>query len=159
MPAVVHIRPGIHRSRTGLVLGPVPDDGPGVTDSPLSMPPPPSSARAALGAHGEDLAIRYLIDAGLTVLDRNWRHRSGELDVVAREGDALVFCEVKTRRATGYGFPAAAVTPVKQQRLRVLARHWLQAHDEHAAELRFDVVAVLAPVGRPAQVTHLRAAF
>jgi putative endonuclease len=112
-----------------------------------------------LGARGERIAAAYLTDAGLRVLDRNWRCREGELDIVAREGDALVFCEVKTRRGIGYGHPVEAVTPVKQRRLRVLAQRWLAAHDEHAPDLRFDVVGVLVRPSRPALVTHLRAAF
>jgi putative endonuclease len=112
-----------------------------------------------LGNHGERIAAVYLTEAGLRVLDRNWRCRDGELDIVAREGDALVFCEVKTRRATGYGHPVEAVTPQKQRRLRTLAQRWLAAHDEHAPELRFDVVGILVRPSRPALVTHLRAAF
>ena len=112
-----------------------------------------------LGAHGERIAAAYLTDSGLRVLDRNWRCRDGELDIVAREGDALVFCEVKTRRGVGYGHPVEAVTPVKQRRLRVLAQRWLAAHDENAPDLRFDVVGVLVRPARPALVTHLRAAF
>jgi putative endonuclease len=112
-----------------------------------------------LGAHGERIAAAYLTDAGLRVLDRNWRCRDGELDIVAREGDALVFCEVKTRRGTGYGQPVEAVGRVKQRRLRTLAQRWLAAHDEHAPEVRFDVVGVLVRPARPALVTHLRAAF
>ncbi|MGY2002227.1 YraN family protein [Blastococcus sp. SYSU DS1024] len=112
-----------------------------------------------LGARGERIAVAYLTDAGLRVLDRNWRCREGELDLVAREGDALVFCEVKTRAGTGYGHPVEAVTPAKQRRLRVLAQRWLAAHDEHAPEVRFDVVGVLAHRERPAVVTHLRGAF
>ena len=118
------------------------------------MPPPP-----ALGGHGERIAAAYLTDAGLRILDRNWRCRDGELDLVAREGHALVFCEVKTRRATGFGHPVEAVTPDKQRRLRVLAQRWLAAHDEHAPDLRFDVVGVLVRPSRPALVTHLRGAF
>lgn len=127
------------------------------------MPRPPTPAvplsRAELGALGEQLAVGHLTDAGLRVLDRNWRTRHGELDVVARDGDSLVFCEVKARRGTGYGAPAAAVTPAKQQRLRSLALQWLAAHDEHARDLRFDVVSVLVRPGRPPEVTHLRGAF
>lgn len=115
--------------------------------------------RAQLGALGERIAVRYLSDHGLTVLDRNWRSRSGELDIVARDGDTLVFCEVKARRGTGYGHPAAAVTAVKQQRVRLLARQWLAEHDVHAPDVRFDVVAVLVDADRPARVTHLPAAF
>ncbi|MCO7220976.1 YraN family protein [Klenkia sp. PcliD-1-E] len=114
--------------------------------------------RAALGARGEQLAVDHLTAAGLTVLDRNWRCARGELDVVAREGDALVFCEVKTRSGTRYGTPLEAVTPAKQARLKQLARWWLDAHDEHAVVLRFDVVGVLVVAGR-ATVSHLRGAF
>ena len=126
------------------------------------MPTPqntPPDHRAALGAYGERVAVRALTDAGLQVLGRNWRCREGELDVVAREGDALVFCEVKTRRGTGFGPPAEAVTPAKRRRLRRLAQAWLAAHDHHAPDLRFDVVGVLVRPSRPALVTHLRAAF
>src|SRR5215211_6373094 len=112
-----------------------------------------------LGDHGERIAAAYLTDAGLRVLDRNWRCRDGELDLVARDGDALVFCEVKTRRGTGYGHPVEAVTHAKQRRLRTLAQRWLAAHDEHARDLRFDVVGVLVPGDGPAVVTHLPGAF
>ncbi len=127
-----------------------------------TRPPDPSASTGAhvrLGALGERIAVRSLVDAGWTVLDRNWRTRHGELDVVARDGDTLVFCEVKTRRGTGYGIPASAVTLVKRRRLRVLARQWLAAHDDHADDVRFDVVAVLVSPGRPARVEHLRGAF
>jgi putative endonuclease len=112
-----------------------------------------------LGSLGEDIAVTYLTDAGLRVLDRNWRCREGELDIVARDQDALVFCEVKTRRGISFGYPAEAVTAAKQRRLRTLAQRWLAAHDQHAPELRFDVVGVLVRPARPALVTHLRAAF
>ena len=115
--------------------------------------------RNELGAHGERIAAAYLTDLGLRLLDRNWRCRDGELDIVAREGAALVFCEVKTRRGIGYGHPVEAVTPAKQRRLRILAQRWLAAHEEHAPDLRFDVVGVLVPRTGPARVTHLRAAF
>ncbi|NEM07249.1 YraN family protein [Geodermatophilus normandii] len=117
------------------------------------------STTTELGSRGETIAAVYLRDAGLSVLDRNWRCRDGELDIVAREGTAIVFCEVKTRRATGFGHPVEAVTPAKQRRLRLLAQRWLSAHDEHAPDLRFDVVGVLVRPGGPALVTHLRGAF
>ena len=112
-----------------------------------------------LGKSGEQIAAMYLTRAGLRVLDRNWRCRDGELDIVAREGDTLVFCEVKTRRGLGFGHPAESVTRVKQRRLRTLAQRWLAAHDEHAPELRFDVVAVLVAPGCAPEVTHLPGAF
>ncbi len=117
------------------------------------------STTADLGARGERIAEAYLTDLGFRVIDRNWRCRQGELDIVARDGDALVFCEVKTRRGTGYGHPVEAVTAAKQKRLRLLAQRWLAAHDEHAPDLRFDVVGVLVRGERPALVTHLRGAL
>ena len=117
------------------------------------------STTTELGSLGERIAATYLTDAGLRLLDRNWRCREGELDIVAREGDALVFCEVKTRRGIGFGHPVEAVTAAKQRRLRTLAHRWLAAHDEHAPDLRFDVVGVLVRRSQPALVTHLRAAF
>jgi putative endonuclease len=117
------------------------------------------STTTDLGAHGERIAAAYLTSAGLRVLERNWRCREGELDIVAREGSALVFCEVKTRRGTGFGHPVEAVTPQKRARLRVLAQRWLAAHDEHAPDLRFDVIGVLVRPSRLPLVQHLRAAF
>ena len=131
-------------------------DGRGVPTPPTSPPP---DHRAALGSYGERVAVRALTDAGLQVLDRNWRCREGELDVVARDGDALVFCEVKTRSGTGFGHPAEAVTSAKRRRLRQLAAAWLVAHDQHAPDLRFDVVGVHVPVSGPPRVVHLRNAF
>ena len=117
------------------------------------------STTSDLGAHGEQIAAAYLTDSGLRLLDRNWRCREGELDIVAREDDSLVFCEVKTRRGVGYGLPVEAVTSAKQRKLRVLAQRWLAVHDEHAPDLRFDVIGVLVRSSGPAAVTHLRAAF
>jgi putative endonuclease len=112
-----------------------------------------------LGARGEQIAAVYLSDLGMQVLDRNWRCREGELDIVARDRDAMVFCEVKTRRGLGFGHPVEAVTAVKQRRLRTLAHRWLAAHEEHAPDVRFDVVGVLVRPDRPALVTHFRGAF
>ena len=122
------------------------------------MQPTPADRRAQLGARGEQIAVDHLTATGLTVLDRNWRSGRGELDVVAREDDALVFCEVKTRSGNRYGSPLEAVSPAKQARLRQLAGRWLDEHDVHAPRLRFDVVGVLVVAGRTS-VQHVRGAF
>lgn len=112
--------------------------------------------RGAVGAYGERMAVEHLLGLGWVVLDRNWRCRWGELDVVARDGDCLVAVEVKTRRSATCGHPLEALTPVKVRRLRQLMAHWLAEHDEHAREVRLDAVAVLRPGTGPAVVQHVR---
>jgi putative endonuclease len=116
-------------------------------------------AKDALGAYGERVAVRRLEDAGYTVLDRNWRCRRGELDVVAARGGVVVFAEVKCRRSATFGPPAAGVTPEKAARLRALASLWLDAHDMTHLPVRFDVIAVSRPLRGPAVVEHLEGAF
>ncbi len=117
--------------------------------------------RVELGRWGEDLAAQHLVAAGAQVLARNWRCRAGELDIVALEPDGtLVFCEVKTRRGTGFGEPAEAVGPHKARRLRELARRWLaESRPAGHHELRFDVVGVVRPRDGPPRVVHLRGVF
>jgi len=118
-----------------------------------------TTARQAVGAYGERVAEQHLTAQGLVVIARNWRCPDGEIDLILRDGDDVVFCEVKTRRGTGYGHPAESVTPAKQRRIRVLAQRWLAAHDEHAPEIRFDVVGVLVRRDVAPEVTHYPAAF
>ena len=109
--------------------------------------------RRALGASGEDLAAAWYEARGYQLLDRNWRCREGELDLVLRRGRELVFCEVKTRSSAAFGVPAEAVTRTKQQRLRVLATRYL-AQTRSSGRIRFDVAAVLA-----GEVEVIEAAF
>jgi putative endonuclease len=115
-------------------------------------------ARGALGKYGEELAARRLADAGMTVLERNWRcGRAGEIDIVARDGDVLVVCEVKTRRDGAFQHPMAAVTPEKAQRLRGLAERWIQAHGgAPPGGVRIDLVGVVLPRRGAATVEHVR---
>jgi putative endonuclease len=113
-----------------------------------------------LGKDGEDVAARHLSDAGLTILERNWRCRAGELDIVARDVDGVVFCEVKTRSSTLFGEPCEAVGPVKARRIRHLALQWLDAHPEHrGANIRFDVISVVRRRGTAPDIVHLRGVF
>jgi putative endonuclease len=113
-------------------------------------------AKDAVGRYGENVAARHLEGRGWQVVDRNWRGRSGELDVVALDGDELVVVEVKTRRGTGYGHPAEAVTPVKLRRLRRLAGEWMTDHPAtRYRSVRIDVVAVLVPRSGAARLEHL----
>ena len=121
--------------------------------------------RRALGRRGEDLAVAHLIRAGYDILDRNFCCARGELDVVAERGDALVFCEVKTRVAggrVGPAHPLEAIGAVKQTRLRRLAAEWLRTHgpQRHASTFRFDAIGIiLEPSGRLVALEHVEAAF
>ena len=108
-----------------------------------------TAGRRALGARGEALAARWYEERGYTVLDRNWRCREGELDLVLARGRTLVFCEVKARTSNAYGTPAEAVTRTKQRRIRRLAVRWLDERDVRSRSLRFDVACV---VGRSVEV-------
>jgi len=110
----------------------------------------------ALGRYGEDLAAGVLCEAGMVVLERNWRCELGEIDIVARDGTTLVVCEVKTRTSTAFGTAIAAVTPLKAARLRRLAVRWLAGHPEHPVEIRIDVIGILRPPHGAAVVEHLR---
>ena len=117
-------------------------------------------AKDGRGKYGERVAAQHLEAAGFEVLDRNWRCPQGELDIVARDGAALVFVEVKTRSSTKFGEPAEAVDRNKVRRLHVLAAAWLAANrPPYYADMRFDVLSVLTPRSGPAQVTHLRGAL
>jgi putative endonuclease len=98
--------------------------------------------RKALGDLGERLAARHLAERGLTVLDRNWRCRSGEIDIVAADGRTVVVCEVKTRSTARFGTPLEAITTQKAARLHRLGWLWIRAHQVHCDGLRVDVVAV-----------------
>ena len=109
-----------------------------------------------VGALGEDLAAEFLESAGLVVLARNWRSRYGELDLIAEDGDTVVFVEVKTRTGLGYGTPAEAVTAAKAVRIRRLAALWLSSHERRWRRIRVDVVTVLLPSRGAPVITHRR---
>jgi putative endonuclease len=115
-----------------------------------------AAMRQALGAYGEELAARHLSERGLVVLDRNWRCPQGEIDLVLRDGDTLVVCEVKTRSGVGYGTPHEAVTPAKLQRLRVLGARWLADHGLAVREVRIDLVAVVRPPRGACVLEHVQ---
>lgn len=113
----------------------------------------------ALGAHGEELAAQFLRAAGMEIVERNWRCRYGELDLIAREAGVTAFVEVKTRSGLGFGIPAEAVTFTKQQRIRRLALLWLNEQQGPWRQIRFDVVSVLVERDREPVIEHLKAVF
>ncbi len=103
-------------------------------------------SRVAQGANAEDLALRYLEAQGLALVMRNFRCRAGELDLIMRDGEYLVFVEVRSRGYTRYGAPAESVTHAKQQKLLRAAAFYLQRQCLEPP-CRFDVVAILRPGG------------
>lgn len=110
-----------------------------------------------LGDEGERLACRHLRRSGLKILARNFRDTSGEVDIIARDGDTLVFVEVKTRRG---GEPLEAVTAEKQRRLTRAALVFLKANRLLETRCRFDVVSVVRPdSSTTSRIEHVRDAF
>ena len=112
--------------------------------------------RQAIGRFGERVAERRLVEAGMRVLDRNWRCGEGELDLVLDDAGVLVVCEVKTRSSVAYGVPHEAVTVEKLARLRRLAARWAREHRGSWQEIRIDLVAVVLARKGPAWVEHVR---
>jgi putative endonuclease len=116
--------------------------------------------RTILGRVGEAAASAWLSARGYQVLGQNVRTRFGEIDLVVREGEVMVFVEVKTRRGSGFGHPADAIGPRKQRRLTRLAAAYLHHHRMDGASVRFDVVAVLvAADGQVTNIEHMPDAF
>ena len=115
--------------------------------------------RRALGDRGERLAADWYAARGYEVLDRNWRCRQGELDLVLAHGDVLVFCEVKTRTTDAFGAGVEAVSRAKQVRIRRLASEWMVARGRRARDLRFDVASILAPREGAPTIDVYEAAF
>jgi len=92
----------------------------------------------ATGQIAENLAARFLEKRGLTITTRNYRCRGGEIDLICRDGQALVFVEVRLRRHNGFGGAAASITTTKQRRIVLAAQHYLAMHRKHDCDCRFD---------------------
>jgi putative endonuclease len=122
---------------------------------PASVPAPPTTRRTALGRYGERVAARHLLAQGMTLLDHNWQCDAGEIDLVMRDGDVLVVCEVKTRASDACGSPHEAITPEKLERLKRLAVCWATEAGVQPSEVRIDLVAVQAQARGAAVVEHV----
>jgi putative endonuclease len=112
-----------------------------------------------LGIDGENYAVRYLVGAGFTIIDRNWRCPEGEIDILAIDGRDLVVVEVKTRTSTTYGLPIEAVTWRKAEKLRALAARWLRENPQRGLAVRFDVISIVMARNARPDLQHVRAAF
>ena len=109
-----------------------------------------------LGKIGEDLAASYLQGCGYVILGRNWRSARVELDIIARDKNTLVFCEVKTRRSINYGYPSEAITALKLAHIKTAALHWLTHNRSRFSGVRFDVVSVLYGHDEKSKITHIK---
>jgi putative endonuclease len=109
-----------------------------------------------LGKIGEDIATIYLQDLGYEILERNFRFKRVELDIVAQSGSTLVFCEVKTRRSVSHGVPSDAITPIKLQHIRTAALHWLTNNQSRHQGIRFDAISVIHCDGQPTTISHIK---
>jgi len=102
----------------------------------------PRNGRQRLGRWGENLAALHLEEQGLVLVDRNWRCRDGEIDLVARDGDTYAFVEVKTRRGREFGAPEEALTPHKARKLMQLGLLYMADHGLDDVNWRIDLVAI-----------------
>ncbi|PKQ09968.1 MAG: YraN family protein [Actinobacteria bacterium HGW-Actinobacteria-9] len=112
-----------------------------------------------LGTRGEDAAAAFLERLGMTIMERNWRCKAGEIDIVGLDGETLVLVEVKTRRTAARGTPEEAVSPTKQKKLIRLAREYVAHASLEPQEIRFDVIGIVPISQDRALLRHHRAAF
>ncbi len=111
-----------------------------------------------VGKYGEERATEFLRKIGYEIIERNWRGSGGEIDIVARDRDCLVFAEVKTRTRTGFGHPFEAITTRKVQTMRKLVAQWCQASGQSFSKVRLDAISVLIVGGR-VNIEHLKQVF
>ena len=125
-------------------------------ETPGSPTDPRTVGRKTLGRWGEDFAAQYLTENGCLIMDRNWRCRDGEIDLIAWDSPEVVICEVRTRRGHCAGSALESITPRKLRRLRRLATAWLLSQDRRDLVIRIDAIGIhIGPDGR-CLVEHLR---
>lgn len=110
------------------------------------------------GMQAQQQAESHLIDKGYRILERNYRIRTGEVDIIARHGNYVVFVEVKFRRSVDFGYPRESVGIIKQQRISRTAMHYIATHKISGMDFRFDVIEVLMQ-GGIAEINHIENAF
>jgi putative endonuclease len=118
----------------------------------------PRREKKELGKKGENLALRFLKKKGYRIIEQNYACKMGEMDLIAKEKDTLVFIEVKTRTSMDFGPPQLAVTEFKQRQLSKVALNFLKEKKVEDAKARFDVVAILLTPGRE-EIELIRDAF
>lgn len=118
-----------------------------------------SKDRISLGKLGENLAVTYLKKHRLKIIKQNYRQKTGEIDIIAREKKTLVFVEVKTRRSTRYGQPLEAVTPKKQAQISRVALDYITRNKLSDQPVRFDVISILIVENKKPEIEHLQNCF
>ncbi len=117
-------------------------------------------ATVVVGRQGEELAQEYLLRLGYRIVARNYRRPFGEIDIIAQDGETVVFVEVKSRHSTAFGSPLEAVDGRKQRQLSRVAQEYLHRHHLGDSTARFDVIAVrIHRDSRPATIEHIQNAF
>ncbi len=118
------------------------------------------NSKQLLGATGEEIAVDYLVSQGYVVFDRNWRSKSGEIDIIASEKfnsqDELIFIEVKTRSSRDYGDPIEAITATKYLRMYRLALEWLSENNASREAWRLDVISIVISRAQEIEIDHLK---
>ena len=118
------------------------------------------NSKQQLGATGEEIAVDYLISQGYVVFDRNWRSKSGEIDIIASEKfnshDELIFIEVKTRSSRDYGDPIEAISATKYLRMYRLALEWLSENSASREAWRLDVISIVISRAQEIEIDHLK---
>jgi putative endonuclease len=130
-----------------------------VSYPPAEFSPPPTSGttggdhtvmnKRSMGSEGEQLAARFLQEKGYEIIERNYRFGRGEMDLIAKEGNDLVFIEVKARRSSEYGAPEESITVAKEAQLKRVADGYLSEHDIEDQNCRFDIVTITYEHGAP----------
>lgn len=113
----------------------------------------------ARGNEAEDLACAFLTNKGYRILERNYYAGHSEIDIIAEDGEIVVFVEVKMRSGTGFGSPIEFVSEAKVEHVYKAVEHWVQHSDSHHRPLRFDVIGILSKKGREPEITHLIDAY
>ena len=118
------------------------------------------NSKQLLGATGEEIAVDYLVSQGYVVFDRNWRSKSGEIDIIASEKfnsqDELIFIEVKSRSSRDYGDPIEAITATKYLRMYRLALEWLSENNASREAWRLDVISIVISRAQEIEIDHLK---
>ena len=118
-----------------------------------------SKSHRKIGDEGEDLAVEYLEKKGWMIIDRNYFFEKAEVDIVATDGQFIIFTEVKWRSGTFFGRPEEHVTPAKEKNIKKAAEAWVYERKMETAMVRFDVIAIVQKQGDKPEISHFEDAF